>query len=123
MSSTTNCGSGGGATSLKGLRIASLFIIWASSSFAATFPTVAHRSRFIHLPVAVFESVSSPPFQLLVLTNSPQHGKIFWLWGHHRHRIHPPSRPRHQRAYLALSWTRMAKICPHSLLRSKRWQF
>ena len=53
-----NCGSGGGDTAFKGLRIASLFIIWASSSFAATFPIVAHRSRVINLPLAVFESVS-----------------------------------------------------------------
>ena len=53
-----NCGSGGGDTAFKGLRIASLFIIWASSSFAATFPIVANRSRVIHLPLVVFESVS-----------------------------------------------------------------
>nr|AMD82963.1 zinc transporter protein ZIP1 [Russula atropurpurea] len=51
-----NCGSGGGDTAFKGLRIASLFIIWASSSFAATFPIVAHRSRVINLPLAVFET-------------------------------------------------------------------
>jgi hypothetical protein len=54
-----DCGSGGGDTAFKGLRIASLFIIWASSSFAATFPIVAHRSRVINLPLAVFESVFS----------------------------------------------------------------
>ena len=112
-----NCGSGGGADSFQGLRIASLFIIWASSSFAATFPVVARRSRVIHFPLAVFESVSFI-CQFLSLTTSPQNGQIFWLWGHHSHRLHPPPRPRHQRAYLTLSCTGMADLCSHTI-RSK----
>lgn len=70
--SSTNCGSGGGDTAYKGLRIASLFIIWMGSSFAATFPVVAHRSHRIHLPLAVFESVSSPsPLPSVELYFSP----------------------------------------------------
>src|SRR5580658_10183299 len=99
--SSVNCGSGGGADSYHGLRIASLFIIWGSSSFAATFPIIARRSRVIHFPFAVFESVSFLSlsiFRFLFLTRSPQNGQIFWLWGHHRHWIHPPPRPRYQRA-------------------------
>ena len=90
--STPNCGSGGGDTALKGLRIASLFIIWTSSSFAATFPVVARRSRVIHIPLAIFESVPFP-YLFLFLNSSPQDGQIFRLWGHHRHWVHPPPRP------------------------------
>jgi len=119
--SPPNCGSGGSDTSFQSLRVASLFIIWATSSFAATFPIVARRSRVIHLPLAIFESVSFL-CQFLFLTSSPQNGQIFWLWGHHRHCLHPSSRPRHQRAYLSLSWTRLAALCSHAL-RSKRRQF
>jgi hypothetical protein len=118
--SSPNCGSGGGANSFEGLRIASLFIIWTGSSFAATFPIVARRSRAIHFPLRVFESVSFL-CQFLFLTSTPQNGQIFWLWGNHRHCVHPPPRPRHQRAYLTLSWSRMADLCSHSL-RSKRRQ-
>ena len=58
--SSLDCGSGGGDTAYEGLRIASLFIIWATGSFGAFFPVIAHRSNKIHLPHAVFESVSSP---------------------------------------------------------------
>ncbi len=58
--SSPDCGSGGGDTSFEGLRVASLFIIWTTSSFAATFPVVAHRSRVIHLPPVILEYVSSP---------------------------------------------------------------
>jgi hypothetical protein len=118
--SLPNCGSGGGDASFQGLRVASLFIIWTTSSFAATFPVVAQRSRLIHFPLAVFESVSFL-CQFLFLTSSPQNSQIFWLWGHHRHCVHPPPRPRHQRTYLILSWTRMAALCSHTL-RSKRRQ-
>jgi hypothetical protein len=120
MSSTTNCGSGGGSSTFEGLRVASLFIIWTTSSFAATFPVVARRSRVINFPLAIFESVFFL-CQFLFLTSSPQNGQIFWLWGHHRHWVHPPPRPRHQRAYLTLSWARMAGLCSHSF-RSKRRQ-
>ncbi|KAF8493246.1 ZIP-like iron-zinc transporter [Russula emetica] len=55
-SGSTNCGSGGGDTSLEGLRIASLFIIWTTGTFGATFPIFAHRSRLIHFPSAIFET-------------------------------------------------------------------
>src|SRR6267142_181032 len=50
-----NCGTGGGATTFTGLRIASVFIIWTMSSFGATFPIVAHRSRVLNIPRAAFE--------------------------------------------------------------------
>ena len=94
--SSPNCGSGGGDTALKGLRIASLFIIWTSSSFAATFPVIARRSRVIHIPLAIFEFVPFLfPCQLLFLTCSPQNGQIFWVWGYHSHWVHPPPRPWH----------------------------
>lgn len=118
--SSPNCGSGGGDASFQGLRVASLFIIWATGSFTTTFPIVARRSRVIHFPPAIFESVSFL-CQFLFLTSSPQNGQIFWLWGHHHHCVHPPPRPRHQRAHLTLSRTRMAALCSHSL-RFKRGQ-
>ncbi|KAF8493243.1 hypothetical protein F5888DRAFT_1927142 [Russula emetica] len=56
--SLRNCGSGGGDTSFQGLRVASLFIIWTTGSFAAIFPVVARRSRVIHFSPAILESVS-----------------------------------------------------------------
>ncbi|KAI9507638.1 ZIP-like iron-zinc transporter [Russula earlei] len=54
--SDLNCGSGGGSTTFHGLRIASVFIIWVTSSFAATFPVVARRSRRIYIPTPIFET-------------------------------------------------------------------
>jgi hypothetical protein len=57
MSSTLNCGSGGGSTTHTGLRIASLFIIWFGSTLGASFPIIARRSRFIRVPQGLFESV------------------------------------------------------------------
>ena len=62
--SSVDCGSGGGDTAFEGLRVASLFIIWATGSFGAFFPVIAHRSSKINLPHAVFESVSSPLCQI-----------------------------------------------------------
>jgi len=53
--SSLNCGSGGGATTYTGLRIASVFIIWGCSSFGANFPIIAHRSSLVSLPKSVFE--------------------------------------------------------------------
>lgn len=57
--SSVNCGSGGGATTYTGLRIASLFIIWFGSSLGASFPIIARRSSFIHVPHSIFECVFS----------------------------------------------------------------
>ena len=53
--SSVNCDSGGGATTYTGLRIASVFIIWGTSTFGATFPIVGHRSRVIRVPPLAFE--------------------------------------------------------------------
>ncbi|KAI0251760.1 Zinc/iron permease [Lactifluus subvellereus] len=53
--SSVNCGSGGGATTFKGLRIASLFIIWFGSTLGASFPIIAHRSGLVHVPRSVFD--------------------------------------------------------------------
>ncbi|KAH9006712.1 ZIP-like iron-zinc transporter [Lactarius deliciosus] len=50
-----NCGSGGGATTYTGLRIASVFVIWVCSTLGSTFPIIAHRSSFVSLPHSVFE--------------------------------------------------------------------
>ncbi|KAF8262618.1 ZIP-like iron-zinc transporter [Lactarius quietus] len=50
-----NCGSGGGATTHTGLRIASVFIIWVCGTFGANFPIIAHRSSLVTLPHSVFE--------------------------------------------------------------------
>ncbi|KAI0272314.1 ZIP-like iron-zinc transporter [Gloeopeniophorella convolvens] len=50
-----NCGSGGGATTYTGLRIASVFIIWAGSTFGALFPVLARKSTVIAVPHSVFE--------------------------------------------------------------------
>ena len=56
MSDTSvNCGSGGGATTYTGLRIASVFIIWVCGTFGANFPIIAHRSSLVTLPHSVFQ--------------------------------------------------------------------
>ncbi|KAH9056715.1 ZIP-like iron-zinc transporter [Lactarius vividus] len=50
-----DCGSGDGATTYTGLRIASVFIIWMGSTLGSTFPIIARRSSFVSLPHSVFE--------------------------------------------------------------------
>ncbi|KAF9446107.1 ZIP-like iron-zinc transporter [Macrolepiota fuliginosa MF-IS2] len=51
----TNCGTGGGADSFFGLRVASVFIILIGSSFGAFFPVMAKRSTWLHVPKAIFD--------------------------------------------------------------------
>ncbi|KAJ3757541.1 Zinc/iron permease [Lentinula raphanica] len=51
-----DCGSGGGADTFFGLRIASIFIILIGSMFGALFPVISMRySKYIHVPKGVFE--------------------------------------------------------------------
>ncbi|KAI5994081.1 Zinc/iron permease [Pisolithus orientalis] len=54
-SSDINCGSGGGADTYTGLRIASIFIILVGSGFGALFPVLARRSSWLHVPTPVYE--------------------------------------------------------------------
>ncbi|EGN96717.1 hypothetical protein SERLA73DRAFT_140426 [Serpula lacrymans var. lacrymans S7.3] len=54
-SPTNTCGSGGGADTYSGLRIASVFIILVGSMFGALFPVLARRSRWLHVPQGIFE--------------------------------------------------------------------
>jgi hypothetical protein len=55
MSDEVNCGSGGGADDLRGLRIASVFVILIGSGCGALFPVLAKRSSWLHVPTPVFE--------------------------------------------------------------------
>ncbi|KAH7922321.1 ZIP zinc/iron transport family [Leucogyrophana mollusca] len=55
VDNTLNCSSGGGANTYTNLRIASVFIILASSSFGALFPVIARRTSWLHVPKGVFE--------------------------------------------------------------------
>ncbi|KAJ4473600.1 Zinc/iron permease [Lentinula aciculospora] len=51
-----DCGSGGGADTFFGLRIASIFIILIGSMFGAVFPVIAMRySKYVQVPKGVFE--------------------------------------------------------------------
>ncbi|KAJ3730043.1 ZIP-like iron-zinc transporter [Lentinula guzmanii] len=51
-----NCGSGGGADTFFGLRIASIFIILIGSMFGALFPVVSMRySDYVKVPKGIFE--------------------------------------------------------------------
>ncbi|PBK99637.1 Zip-domain-containing protein [Armillaria gallica] len=52
-----NCGSGGGADTFFGLRVASIFIISLCSTFGALFPVLVKSSSWLHVPKSVFESV------------------------------------------------------------------
>ncbi|KAI5995056.1 Zinc/iron permease [Pisolithus albus] len=54
-SSDVNCGSGGGADTYTGLRIASVFIILVGSGFGALFPVFARRSSWLHVPEPIYE--------------------------------------------------------------------
>lgn len=51
------CSDGGGAFTYTGLRIASIFIIMATSLFGALFPVLAKRSSWLTVPTAVFKYV------------------------------------------------------------------
>ncbi|KAG2367991.1 ZIP-like iron-zinc transporter [Suillus spraguei] len=53
--SDLDCGSGGGATTYKQLRIASVFVILIGSMSGALFPVLAKRSSWLHVPKAVFD--------------------------------------------------------------------
>ncbi|OSX65117.1 hypothetical protein POSPLADRAFT_1134396 [Postia placenta MAD-698-R-SB12] len=52
-----NCGNGGGAEDYTGLRIASVFIVMATSMFGALFPVVSRRTKWLNvrIPFAVFQ--------------------------------------------------------------------
>ncbi|CCM04165.1 uncharacterized protein FIBRA_06327 [Fibroporia radiculosa] len=54
--SANDCGSGGGAQTYTGLRIASIFIILGTSMFGALFPVVARRVPWlrVHIPSTMF---------------------------------------------------------------------
>ena len=56
--SDLNCGSGGGDRSDTGLRIASIFIVLAGSLFAALFPVLARRTKWLskRIPAPVFDT-------------------------------------------------------------------
>ena len=54
-----NCGTGGGDDRFLGLRIASVFIILATSMFGALFPVIAKRTRLSNvIPRPAFEYVT-----------------------------------------------------------------
>lgn len=68
---SVNCGSGGGANDLTGLRIGSVFVILATSSFGTLFPVVAKRTRLnTVIPTSVFEWVFSAVRQLSSIADS-----------------------------------------------------
>ncbi|KAJ3771099.1 Zinc/iron permease [Lentinula raphanica] len=51
-----DCGSGGGADTFFGLRIASIFIILIGSMFGSLFPVISMRySKYIRVPNGIFE--------------------------------------------------------------------
>ncbi|KAK7459651.1 hypothetical protein VKT23_009633 [Stygiomarasmius scandens] len=52
---TLNCGSGGGADTFFGLRVASIFIIAVGSTFGALFPVLARRSSWLRVPRSLFD--------------------------------------------------------------------
>lgn len=50
-----NCGSGGGADTFFGLRVASIFIVLVGSMSGALFPVLARRTKWLNVPHAVFD--------------------------------------------------------------------
>jgi zinc transporter 1/2/3 len=55
MSDAVQCSPGGGDQDFTGLRVGALFVILATSSFGAFFPVIAAKSKWLHIPVPVFE--------------------------------------------------------------------
>ncbi|KAF7969455.1 hypothetical protein HWV62_22339 [Athelia sp. TMB] len=55
MSDDLNCGSGGGSQKYFHLRIASIFIILIGSTAGATFPVLAAKSSWLHVPKGLFD--------------------------------------------------------------------
>ncbi|KAJ8590146.1 ZIP zinc/iron transport family [Rhizopogon salebrosus TDB-379] len=55
MSDSSNCGSGGGATTYPQLRIAAVFIVLIGSTSGALFPVLAKRTNLFRVPGAVFD--------------------------------------------------------------------
>ncbi|KAG6337374.1 hypothetical protein ID866_1697 [Astraeus odoratus] len=55
-SGDVNCGSGGGANTYTGLRIASIFVILVGSATGALFPVLAKRSSWLHVPRIVYDT-------------------------------------------------------------------
>ena len=56
---SSDCGNGGGDDRFLGLRIASVFIILATSMFGALFPVIAKRTRLSNvIPKPAFEYVA-----------------------------------------------------------------
>ncbi|KAA1469105.1 ZIP-like iron-zinc transporter [Dentipellis sp. KUC8613] len=50
-----NCGSGGGADTFFGLRVAAIFIIWVGGTCGALFPVLARRTRWLGVPHWLFD--------------------------------------------------------------------
>ena len=58
MSDSDECTFTGNANDKTGLRIASVFVIMATSMLGALFPVLARRNRYLraHIPTPVFET-------------------------------------------------------------------
>lgn len=65
--SSTDCGNGGGADTYTSLRIASIFVILVTSASGAFFPVIAKRTKWLKVPVGVFESVFSLLFAVYAI--------------------------------------------------------
>ncbi|GJJ11160.1 hypothetical protein Clacol_005392 [Clathrus columnatus] len=55
MSDEIQCGNINNEVDLFGVRVASVFVILATSMFGAFFPVLTRKSKFIHIPEAVFQ--------------------------------------------------------------------
>ena len=95
-----NCGSGGGDRRYTGLRIASIFIILATSLFGALFPVLAKRTKWLsaRIPTRVFDTakyfgsgviVSPPIFSSILALNVCMYSPDCDV-------AHPPPRSRHR---------------------------
>jgi zinc transporter 1/2/3 len=51
------CSAGGGAHTYTSLRIASVFVILATSTFGALFPVLSRRTSWLRVPTPVFKYV------------------------------------------------------------------
>ncbi|KAG5736017.1 Zinc-regulated transporter 1 [Termitomyces sp. T112] len=55
MSDDTDCGLSAGPDTLLGLRIASVFIVLATSTIGALFPVLSKQSSWVHVPMVIYD--------------------------------------------------------------------
>ena len=134
MDTDNSCGNIDNGSDLLHLRIASLFIILITSTFAALFPVLAKRSKFVQIPDLAYEYVylfyvSSSAYRLsfsaakyfgsgVIVSIFLSHTFRFTntLLSLDSHSFYSSALSSHRRIRFSLSFRSMARICRSSHL-------